>query len=103
LVVVRVEIFGGESLAAPWALQATPLQHLQPAARVQFRQGTLVFGCSGALGLQGGALAQNVLGNSTMFLVRPADTPIRRTPLRRYRALWVSFPPQRLPFFIDAV
>jgi hypothetical protein len=26
LVVVRVEIFGGESLAAPWALQATPLQ-----------------------------------------------------------------------------
>jgi hypothetical protein len=26
LVVVRVEIFGGEPLAAPWASQATPLQ-----------------------------------------------------------------------------
>jgi hypothetical protein len=29
-VVVRVEIFGGESLAAPWALPAMPLQHPQP-------------------------------------------------------------------------
>jgi hypothetical protein len=42
LVVVRVEIFGGESLAAPWALQATPLQHLQPGGPGVFHEGTLV-------------------------------------------------------------
>jgi hypothetical protein len=36
LVVVRVEMFGGESLAAPWALQATPLQGSRAADTASF-------------------------------------------------------------------
>jgi hypothetical protein len=31
LVVARVEVFGGESLAAPWALPATPIQDFRAA------------------------------------------------------------------------
>jgi hypothetical protein len=33
-VVVRVEIFGGKPLAAPWALPATPLQGSRARASV---------------------------------------------------------------------
>ena len=60
----------------PLRLGLTPLQHLQPAARVQFGQGTLVFGCSSALGLvwqehQQGGLASNPPAQWSLVVAKP--------------------------------
>ena len=44
MVVARVEIFGGKSLAARWALPATPLQGFRPP----IRRHRVICGCSSA-------------------------------------------------------
>ena len=77
-----------------------PFQHLQPAARVQFGQGTLVFGCSSALGLvwqehQQGGLASNPPAQWSLVVAKPdLQHGIRRCDLfsggRKHFECWLD-------------